>query len=58
MSFDRARELHLSHIRLITNAKNPAANWYKRLGFAIEGREERGKRIVLHFAKDVGPDPA
>lgn len=49
----RARTLNRDRLRLITNAKNPAAPWYERAGFEIEQREERPGRAILHFAKDI-----
>jgi RimJ/RimL family protein N-acetyltransferase len=51
----RGRALGQRHVRLITNALNPAAQWYRRRGFAVIKEEMRGKRRVLHMGLDITP---
>ncbi len=47
----RAKALHVPRLRLITNALNPAGDWYRRIGFALDRDEARedGRR-ALHFS--------
>lgn len=49
-AFARARGLGLPTVRLMTNARNPALAWYKRLGFVIEREEDMGDRLAVHMA--------
>jgi RimJ/RimL family protein N-acetyltransferase len=51
----RARALGLRQVRLITNALNPAADWYLRRGFVVSQEEMRGQRRVLHMGLDIIP---
>jgi RimJ/RimL family protein N-acetyltransferase/ribosomal protein S18 acetylase RimI-like enzyme len=50
----RARNLRKPAIRLITNARNPAQEWYRRLGFEIEREEPWEGRTVLHMTMHLG----
>jgi RimJ/RimL family protein N-acetyltransferase len=53
-TFDRARALGLPEIRLMTNARNPALTWYKRLGFVLDREENMGgDRIAVHMVAKV-----
>ena len=53
-TFDRARALGLPEIRLMTNARNPALGWYKRLGFVLDREENMGgDRIAVHMVATV-----
>tara|TARA_R110002020_G_scaffold145912_2_gene320253 strand:+ start:6474 stop:6929 length:456 start_codon:yes stop_codon:yes gene_type:complete len=49
-TFDRARELGLNRVGLITNSLNPALAWYKRLGFAVDHEEVKPGRTVIHMS--------
>jgi RimJ/RimL family protein N-acetyltransferase len=53
-TFERARALALPEIRLVTNARNPALAWYKRLGFVVEREQELGDRTAVHLVAPVG----
>jgi RimJ/RimL family protein N-acetyltransferase len=48
-AFERARSLGLPRIRLVTNALNPALEWYKRVGFVVEREEDLGDRTAVHM---------
>lgn len=58
--FSRARALGLSKIALITNSRNPAVGWYKKLGFMVDFEEVQKDRMVLHMSINTtgGPDKA
>ena len=53
-TMNRVRAWGKPAIRLITNARNPAVDWYRRLGFAIEREERRESRTVVHMARQIG----
>lgn len=52
-TFERARELGLERVGLITNGLNPALAWYKRMGFSIYKEEVRPDRRVVHMSVGV-----
>lgn len=52
-TFDRARELGLNRVGLITNGLNPALSWYKRMGFAVDLEEVQPGRRVIHMSAVV-----
>ncbi|MCV0393821.1 MAG: GNAT family N-acetyltransferase [Rhizobiaceae bacterium] len=52
-AFGRARALDLPKVRLMTNARNPALAWYKRLGFVVEREEDMGDRVAVHMVATV-----
>lgn len=52
-TFERARELGLKRIGLITNSLNPALAWYKRMGFAVELEDVQPDRSVVHMSAVV-----
>lgn len=52
-AFDRARALATPRLRLLTNSRNPALAWYKRLGFVVEREEERGDRTAVHLVAEM-----
>jgi RimJ/RimL family protein N-acetyltransferase len=52
-AFDRARALALPEIRMMTNTRNPAVAWYKRLGFVIEREEKMDDRTAVHLVAAV-----
>ena len=54
-TFERARELGLNRIALITNSLNPALSWYKRMGFSVELEDVQPQRTVIHMSMPV-PD--
>ena len=54
-TFERARELGLNRVALITNSLNPALAWYKRMGFLVELEEVQPERSVIHMSMPV-PD--
>ncbi|MCZ4291857.1 GNAT family N-acetyltransferase [Hoeflea alexandrii] len=54
-TFERARELRLNRVGLITNSLNPALAWYKRMGFMVDLEEVQPKRSVIHMSMPV-PD--
>ncbi|MBU4528173.1 MAG: GNAT family N-acetyltransferase [Hoeflea sp.] len=59
-TFERARELGLNRVGLITNSLNPALAWYKRVGFTIDHEEQKAGRVVVHMSARVpetGHDP-
>jgi ribosomal protein S18 acetylase RimI-like enzyme len=49
-AFERARELELNRVGLITNGLNPALAWYKRRGFSIDLEDKQPDRIVIHMS--------
>ena len=53
-TFERARELDLSRVGLITNGLNPALAWYKRTGFSIDHEDIQADRSVIHMSAAVG----
>lgn len=53
-TFRRARALALPKVRLMTNARNPALAWYKRLGFVVEREEDLGDRTAVHLVAAAG----
>jgi len=52
-TFERARELGLNRVGLITNGLNPALSWYKRMGFAVDLEEVQPGRSVIHMSAVV-----
>lgn len=52
-AFERARELGLKRIGLITNSLNPALSWYKRMGFSVHHEDVRPDRSVIHMSAVV-----
>ncbi len=50
-AFERARALGLPAVRLVTNARNPAVAWYRRLGFRPEREAADGERVIVHMTK-------
>ncbi|WP_346433385.1 GNAT family N-acetyltransferase [Oricola sp.] len=52
-AFNRAETLRLPKVRLMTNTLNPALDWYRRLGFVVEGEETLGDRKALHMVAAV-----
>lgn len=48
--FQRARALGSKRIALITNGRNPALGWYRKLGFAVDHEEVEDGRTVLHMS--------
>lgn len=52
-AFERARELGLKQIGLITNSLNPALSWYKRMGFSVHREDVRPDRRVIHMSAVV-----
>jgi ribosomal protein S18 acetylase RimI-like enzyme len=52
-TFDRARALGLPHVRLLTNTRNPALDWYQRIGFSVESEEDLGDRVLVHMVAPV-----
>lgn len=52
-AFERARELGLNRIALITNSLNPALAWYKRMGFSVELEDIQPQRMVIHMSMPV-----
>jgi len=52
-TFERARELGLKRVGLITNGLNPALEWYKRMGFLIDREEVKSGRRVVHMSVAV-----
>lgn len=52
-TFERARELGLNRVGLITNGLNPALSWYKRMGFAVDLEEVKPGRRVIHMSAAV-----
>lgn len=63
ITFERARSASRERVGLITNQDNPAAGWYRRLGFLVDFEEVQNDRIVLHMSASVisasgeRPDP-
>jgi GNAT superfamily N-acetyltransferase len=55
-TLDRARELGLNRVGLITNGLNPALAWYKRMGFRVDLEEAQPGRSVVHMSLVVHPD--
>jgi ribosomal protein S18 acetylase RimI-like enzyme len=56
-TFERARSLGLTEIRLMTNGLNPALAWYKRLGFVVEREDDLGDRTAVHLVAPVRLSP-
>ncbi|AKH99032.1 acetyltransferase (GNAT) family protein [Hoeflea sp. IMCC20628] len=54
-TFERARELGLDRVDLITNSLNPALVWYKRRGFTVDHEDIAPDRVVIHMSAVV-PD--
>ena len=52
-AFERARELDLNRLGLITNSRNPALAWYKRMGFAVDREDIGPDRRVVHMSAAV-----
>ena len=52
-TFDRARELGLDRVALITDSLNPALAWYKRMGFLVELEDIQPQRTVIHMSMPV-----
>lgn len=52
-TFERARELGLKRVGLITNGLNPALSWYKRMGFVVDLEEAQPDRSVIHMSAAV-----
>jgi ribosomal protein S18 acetylase RimI-like enzyme len=52
-TFERARELGLRRVELITNSLNPALSWYKRKGFTVDLEEVQPGRTVIHMSMPV-----
>lgn len=52
-TFERARELGLNRVGLITNSLNPALSWYKRMGFVVDLEEVQPGRSVIHMSAAV-----
>ena len=52
-TFERARELGLMRVGLITNSLNPAFAWYGRMGFAIDHEDVQSDRSVIHMSVAV-----
>ncbi len=52
-TFERARELGLNRVGLITNSLNPALSWYKRIGFMVDQEDVRPGRSVIHMSMPV-----
>lgn len=53
----RAAELGVGRIGLITNSRNPAAEWYRKLGFVIDRKEIENSRTVLHLSMKIDHTP-
>ncbi|WP_394687932.1 GNAT family N-acetyltransferase [Hoeflea sp.] len=49
-TFERARALQRGRVALMTNSRNPAAGWYKKLGFVVDSEEAQEHRMVLHMS--------
>lgn len=59
-TFERARELGLNRVGLITNSLNPALAWYRRVGFKIDHEDVKPGRVVVHMSAcvpETGHDP-
>lgn len=56
-TLERAAALGMSRIALITNSRNPAAEWYRKLGFVIDHEEIEDSRIVLHMSMNIDHAP-
>ncbi len=52
-TFERARELGLNRVALITSSLNPAPAWYKRVGFKIDREDVKPGRVVVHMSAYV-----
>ncbi|MBC7283873.1 GNAT family N-acetyltransferase [Hoeflea sp.] len=52
-TFERARELGLNRVGLITNSLNPALAWYRRVGFTIDHEDRKPGRVVVHMSAGV-----
>jgi ribosomal protein S18 acetylase RimI-like enzyme len=56
-TLERASALGKSRIGLITNSRNPAADWYRKLGFVIDHEEIEDSRTVLHMSMNIDSAP-
>ncbi|WP_420407292.1 GNAT family N-acetyltransferase [Hoeflea sp.] len=56
-TLDRARSLGLEAIALITNSRNPAAKWYRNVGFTVDFEEVQENRKVLHMSLKMKGTP-
>lgn len=52
-AFKRAGDLGLDRIGLITNSRNPALAWYKKIGFTVDTEEVRPTLRVIHMSAAV-----
>lgn len=52
-TFERARELGLNRVGLITNGLNPALAWYKSKGFTVDLEDVQPSRSVIHMSTFV-----
>jgi len=52
-TFERARQLGLTRIGLITNSLNPALSWYRRKGFVVDLEDVQPGRSVIHMSVAV-----
>lgn len=52
-TFERARQLGLNRIGLITNSLNPALSWYRRMGFVVDLEDVQPGRSVIHMSVAV-----
>lgn len=52
-TMERARQLGLRRVGLITNSLNPALAWYKRMGFTIDHEDIAPGRVVVHMSAAV-----
>jgi N-acetylglutamate synthase-like GNAT family acetyltransferase len=52
-TLERAAALGKDRIGLITNSRNPAADWYRKLGFVIDHEEIEDSRTVLHMSMTI-----
>ncbi|WP_322987660.1 GNAT family N-acetyltransferase [Hoeflea sp.] len=55
-AFARARKLGLKRVELITDGRNPAVGWYRKLGFSVVREEQQPDRQVLHMSVPVAGD--
>lgn len=53
VTFERARLFGRERVGLITNRDNPAAVWYRKLGFVVDFEEVQNDRMVLHMSASV-----
>lgn len=52
-TFERARDLGVQRVELITNSLNPALAWYSRTGFRVDHEEVQPGRTVIHMSMAV-----